>query len=217
MIDTSTCLMVTAGWLMPSTQDASHGAGHSRPVNSGKLLVACSRSIASSPLSAPDEVVPLRNEVAQRAALVAERDAAVHAAAGLALQDALFLGLVDLFPVHDADRNGTARLGFTLAYFQKSAWISHRSPPGFETKLLRRRGPGPLRWRRDGFAGPPRSRAAAPWLCGLRCRRSPRAAGRAAASSVSSTCFSSSPWTMSRSSASELAQLQLAGRPGPAC
>ena len=111
----------------------------------------------------PDEVVPLRNEVAQRAALVAERDAAVHAAAGLALQDTLFLGLVDLLPVHDADRNGTARLGFTLTYFQKSAWISHRSPPGFETKLLRRRGPGPLRWRQDGFAGRPRSRAAAPW------------------------------------------------------
>ena len=33
---------------MPSTQAASHGAGHSRPVNSGKLLVACSRSDASS-------------------------------------------------------------------------------------------------------------------------------------------------------------------------
>ena len=47
MTETSTCLMVTAGWLMPSTQAASHGAGHSRPVNSGKLLVACSRSIAS--------------------------------------------------------------------------------------------------------------------------------------------------------------------------
>ncbi len=47
MISTSTCLMVTGSWLMPSTHEASHGAGHSRPVNSGKLLVACSRSIAS--------------------------------------------------------------------------------------------------------------------------------------------------------------------------
>lgn len=47
MISTSTCLMVTGSWLMPSTHAASHGAGHSRPVNSGKLLVACSRSIAS--------------------------------------------------------------------------------------------------------------------------------------------------------------------------
>lgn len=27
MISTSTCLMVTGSWLIPSTQDASHGAG----------------------------------------------------------------------------------------------------------------------------------------------------------------------------------------------
>ena len=47
MISTSTCLIVTGSWLMPSTHAASHGAGHSRPVNSGKLLVACRRSIAS--------------------------------------------------------------------------------------------------------------------------------------------------------------------------
>src|SRR5918994_1727969 len=32
------------------------------------------------PVVAPDQVVPLRDDVAQRAALVAERDAAVHAA-----------------------------------------------------------------------------------------------------------------------------------------
>ena len=51
MISTSTCLMVTASELMPSTQAASHGAGQSRPVNSGKLLVACSRSLAARQLS----------------------------------------------------------------------------------------------------------------------------------------------------------------------
>ena len=32
--------------LMASTQAASQGAGHSRPVNSGKLLVACNCSMA---------------------------------------------------------------------------------------------------------------------------------------------------------------------------
>ncbi len=47
MMLTSTCLMVTGSSLMPRTQAASHGAGHSRPVNSGKLLVAWSRSMAS--------------------------------------------------------------------------------------------------------------------------------------------------------------------------
>ena len=47
MMRTSTCLMVTGSSLMARTQAASQGAGQSLPVNSGKLLVACSRSIAS--------------------------------------------------------------------------------------------------------------------------------------------------------------------------
>ena len=47
MISTSTCLIVTGSALIPSTHAASHGAGHRRPVNSGKLFVACSRSMAS--------------------------------------------------------------------------------------------------------------------------------------------------------------------------
>ena len=46
MMATSTFLIVTASRLMPTTQAVSHGAGHSRPVNSGKLLVACRRSSA---------------------------------------------------------------------------------------------------------------------------------------------------------------------------
>ena len=47
MISTSTCLIATGSALMPSTHADSHGAGQSRPVNSGKLLVACSRSAAA--------------------------------------------------------------------------------------------------------------------------------------------------------------------------
>jgi len=43
----SVFLIVTAGSVSPSTQAASHGAGQMRPVNSGKLLVACRRSAAS--------------------------------------------------------------------------------------------------------------------------------------------------------------------------
>ncbi len=42
-------LIVTAGWLMPSTHDDSHGAGQSLPVSSGKLFVACRRSLAALP------------------------------------------------------------------------------------------------------------------------------------------------------------------------
>ena len=47
MISISTCLIVTASELIASTHAASHGAGQSVPVNSGKLLVACRRSVAS--------------------------------------------------------------------------------------------------------------------------------------------------------------------------
>ena len=75
---------------MASTQADSHGAGQMRPVNSGKLLVACSWTIASCQLVAVDEVVPVGDQVAERAALVAERDAAVHAARALLAQ--LLLG-----------------------------------------------------------------------------------------------------------------------------
>ena len=86
MIETSTCLIVTAGWLMPSTQDDSHGR---RAQPTGELREVVGRVQAldgRAALVAPGEVVPLRDQVAERAAVVAERDAAVHAAAGLALR-----------------------------------------------------------------------------------------------------------------------------------
>ncbi len=48
MIAFSICLIVTASpSRISSTQAASQGAGHRRPVNSGKLFVACSWTIAS--------------------------------------------------------------------------------------------------------------------------------------------------------------------------
>ena len=47
MMLASICLIVTGSSLIPSTHEASQGAGQSVPVNSGKLLVACRRSIAS--------------------------------------------------------------------------------------------------------------------------------------------------------------------------
>jgi hypothetical protein len=43
----SITLIVTGGSLIPSTHAASQGAGQMRPVNSGKLLVACSTRTAS--------------------------------------------------------------------------------------------------------------------------------------------------------------------------
>ncbi len=47
MMATSMFLIVTGGSLMPSTHEPSHGAGQTRPVNSGKLFVLCRRSSAS--------------------------------------------------------------------------------------------------------------------------------------------------------------------------
>ncbi len=47
MIAHSICLIITGSSLMSRTQADSHGAGQTRPVNSGKLLVAWSWSIAS--------------------------------------------------------------------------------------------------------------------------------------------------------------------------
>ena len=43
----SISLMFTAGRLMPTVQLPSHGAGQTRPVNSGKLLVLASEIQAS--------------------------------------------------------------------------------------------------------------------------------------------------------------------------
>ena len=43
----SMVLMVTGLSSMLSVQEASHGAGHTRPVTSGKLLVECRLSAAA--------------------------------------------------------------------------------------------------------------------------------------------------------------------------
>ena len=113
------------GWLMPSTHDDSHGAGHSRPVNSGKLLVACSRSIASAPVVAVDEVVPVGDQVAERAAVVAERDAAVHAAAGLGFA-ASSARTARRPPASPCRRTGTGRRGRRLARpLQEAGGLTH--------------------------------------------------------------------------------------------
>src|SRR5262249_44286121 len=58
-----------------------------------------------APLAAIDEVVPVRNAIAQRTSLMTERNAAVHAARGLLAN--LWLGQreVDLVPVVDAFQN----------------------------------------------------------------------------------------------------------------
>src|SRR5690606_15721289 len=86
------------------------------------------------PLALPHEVVPLGDEVPQRAAVVAEGDAAVHAAPRLAVEHGrrLVLGavLVHLFPVEEAHGHGTARDLLAVADLEESAGVSHGPPPG---------------------------------------------------------------------------------------
>ena len=87
MIATSTFLMVTG-----SLVDAEHARGLARrraqPAGELREVVGGVQPLDRAvPVVAPDQVVPLRDEVAERAALVAERDAAVHAAAGLRADD----------------------------------------------------------------------------------------------------------------------------------
>ena len=86
------------------------------------------------PAVAVHEVVPLRDEVPERAAGVAERDAAVHAPRAL---DAHLLGrevLVDLLPVEHAhrDRPPLRQLPVVL---HEAVRLTHERPPS----LLRRR------------------------------------------------------------------------------
>jgi len=83
------------------------------------------------PLAAPYEVVPLRDEVAQRASLMAERDAAVHAASRLSGERLRILGefVLDVLPVHQPHRHGTALGNLPVAVLQESTGVSHQSPP----------------------------------------------------------------------------------------
>ena len=55
-------------------------------MNSGKLFVRCSSIDRLAPAVAVDEVVPVRDQVPERAAVVAERHPALHAARALVAQ-----------------------------------------------------------------------------------------------------------------------------------
>ncbi len=108
-ISTSTCLMVTGSLLMPSTHAASHGAGHKPAGELGEVVRRVQPLDRLAPVFAVHEVVPVGDEVAERAAVVAERDAAVHAATGLVLQRLFGERLVHLAPVAQAHRHRPPR------------------------------------------------------------------------------------------------------------
>ncbi len=75
------------------------------------------------------QVVPLGNQVPQRAAVVAERDTAVHASAGLLAQGVVGEVLVDLFPVAQAQRDRPPLRGLAVCVLEKALGIRHSPPP----------------------------------------------------------------------------------------
>ena len=187
MIAFSICLIVTASpSRISSTHAASHGAGHRRPVNSGKLLVACSCAIASCEAVAVDEVVPVGDQVAERAAVVAEGHAAVHAAGALLAQlrhrpreqelavvvralarvplgDAVALDLQEAAELaHQAPVSPTASSG-ALASRRRSRQPAPRAPLPRRVRAARAcsRGASPSRTRRAASSCVPVARARA--------------------------------------------------------
>jgi hypothetical protein len=68
MIEHSMFLIVTGGLLIPRTHEPSHGAGQTRPVNSGKVVGLVQALERLVPEPAVDKVVPLGDEVVDRAA-----------------------------------------------------------------------------------------------------------------------------------------------------
>ena len=101
-IDTSTCLIVTGSVFTASTHAASHGAGQIQPGELREVVRGVQPLAGAGVVTARDELVPLRDQVAQRAPAVAERDTAVHAARRLLADDLVLGAQVDRLPVAHA-------------------------------------------------------------------------------------------------------------------
>src|SRR5262245_1737570 len=118
--------------------DAEHaGAFARRRTEAARELREVVRGVQAieglPPTVAVDEIVPVGNKVAERAALMAEGDAAVHAAGALLLQLLAFKGKVDLLPVMDPLADGTSPGRFPLD-LEEAGDLAHafRSQPWAE-------------------------------------------------------------------------------------
>ena len=81
-----------------------------------------------APVVAVHEVVPVGDQVPERAAAVAERDPAVHAAAGLGHERVARERLVHLVPVVEAHRHGPPRRRLAPP-LQEAGRLTHARPP----------------------------------------------------------------------------------------
>ena len=117
---------------MPRTHDPSQGAGHNRPVNSGKLFVAWRRSIAAFQRSRKTRSfqsgirLPSGHPWWQKGMPQSmQRDAC-------APQRIAPEGHVDLFPVANPRQHRPRRLLLAL-HLEKSGGLTHWRPPAAET------------------------------------------------------------------------------------
>src|SRR5205823_3934647 len=100
-----------------------------------KIVGRVQRYQSLTPLVAIDEVIPVRDQIVDRAALVAERDAAIHAARGLGAQGRLRKGFDELLPALFARRRLViAAIG--ALDLEKPGRLAHAVPE--------RPGPGPV-------------------------------------------------------------------------
>ena len=89
-------------------------------------VVGCMEAVKRfTPPAQTNQVVPLRDDVSQRATVVAERNPAVHTPCCLLAQIRQVLLLVHLVPVQQPKRNWP--VGFVVTgILLKSMWVSHQ-------------------------------------------------------------------------------------------
>ena len=105
----SFCLIVTGGCIDAEHARSFAGSGADASRELGEIVGRVQLADGVFPASAIDEIVPVGNEVVDRASGLAERNAAIHAAGALLAK--LFFGkiLIDLEPVvHALERPGGA-------------------------------------------------------------------------------------------------------------
>ena len=76
------------------------------------------------PVTSIGQIVPVRDEVAQGAAVIAERDATVHTPAGLRSEAVLAERLVDLLPVPEPDRYRSTVRELPVV-FEEASCVAH--------------------------------------------------------------------------------------------
>ena len=111
------------------TQNAGSFAGRraDAPGEFGKIVGGVEDANGFFPAIAINEVIPIRDDVVERAAGVAEGHAAIHAARRLRAQFLLREWLVDLEEIVDALRDGAAR-GHLARVLHESGDLTHGSP-----------------------------------------------------------------------------------------